>query len=533
MDLPQGLRGFARRSYVSYGRAGRRLSAWLWRTLPRSWRRPFEVVDSFDTWAYLSDLTDDVTQVLDSKAIEYLVLADPLLPRPQIVIRRTQASQFQRVLAADARTAKWWLAPSRGGPIGRAVPARRRRRLALGCTGLVVTRNLVTANGLPLTHSELGVLVEFWTELTEPTGTAGGGEHPPGTLVSPKPNGILDTVGTTLWRGAQETDHRLPATPPHLLVVTEPVDLVYTWVDGNDPAWRARKTAAQGVELGEGFASDAAMDVRFEHRDELKYSLRSVQMYANWVNRVWVVTDRQAPDWLRQDERLRIVDHTEIFADATALPVFNSHAIESQLHHVPGLADRYLYLNDDMLFGAPVRPEHFFHANGISKFFTSLALIDLGDHTRDDIAVTAAAKNNRDLIEAEFGRTITNKLWHTPQPQSRPLLAEFEASHPELFDAVMRSQFRHSHDHSLPSSLSQYYAFAVGRAVTDKVTYGYLDLAGPRAEVELERWLKGRDQQCMCLNDAGDDEPAVRRARDAALRDFFETYFPLPSSWER
>jgi hypothetical protein len=255
-------------------------------------------------------------------------------------------------------------------------------------------------------------------------------------------------------------------------------------------------------------------------------------MFANWVNHIWVVTDQQTPAWLREDDRLTVVDHRDIFADPSALPVFNSHAIESQLHHIPGLADRYLYLNDDMLFGAPVRKEDFFHANGLSKFFTSQALLDLSAHSVDDLAVAAAGKNNRDLIEADFGRTITNKLWHTPQPQSRAVIEEFEEVHPKLFDDVMRSRFRHSDNYSLPSSLSQYYAFARGRAVTGKVTYDYMDLATARAELMLERWLRTRDQQCLCVNDSGEMDPVLSRSKDAALRDFFEVYFPVRSRWE-
>ena len=39
-----------------------------------------------------------------------------------------------------------------------------------------------------------------------------------------------------------------------------------------------------------------------------------------------------------------MVSHKEIFADPGVLPVFNSHAIESQLHHIDGLADPKAYL---------------------------------------------------------------------------------------------------------------------------------------------------------------------------------------------
>ena len=45
------------------------------------------------------------------------------------------------------------------------------------------------------------------------------------------------------------------------------------------------------------------------------------------------------------------------YLPADALPTFSSHAIESRLHHVPDLAEHFLYSNDDMFFGRPVDPE--------------------------------------------------------------------------------------------------------------------------------------------------------------------------------
>jgi hypothetical protein len=46
------------------------------------------------------------------------------------------------------------------------------------------------------------------------------------------------------------------------------------------------------------------------------------------------------------------------------LPTFNSYAIESRLvslrNSLPSLTRRFLYLNDDMLFGAALRTPHFF-----------------------------------------------------------------------------------------------------------------------------------------------------------------------------
>jgi hypothetical protein len=73
------------------------------------------------------------------------------------------------------------------------------------------------------------------------------------------------------------------------------------------------------------------------------------------------VTDNQIPGSIdrRQAERdnVRIVDHREIFRGyEQLLPTFNSLAIECMLWRIEGLADRFLYFNDDMMLVRPVEP---------------------------------------------------------------------------------------------------------------------------------------------------------------------------------
>ena len=527
----QALRAAAYRNYPHLVQRRQALRHRAWRTIPAAWRRPFQVVERFDVWEYLATLAAEASAVLAESDIEFLLIPSDGEGMPRLVVRHDDRDAVRTALGADPRTAGCWLAVCRADVAGRAAPVRR-RRLPGWATGVIVTRNLVTATGQPLVHSELGVPIEFWRETADERRTPGGGRMLAGTLVGEVPNGVLDHAGPQLWREIQANGHRLPQPYPHLLTVSEPVDLVYTWVDGDDPRWRAAKDAALTGRPDPAHSADAAIAARFTSRDELRYSLRSVEMFASWVRRIWIVTDRQVPGWLRPDDRLRVIDHSEIFADRGALPVFNSHAIESQLHHIPGLANLYLYLNDDMLFGAPVRPEDFFHSNGVAKFFPSRALIDHGAPHPDDIAVTAAAKNNRRFIEAATGRTITNKLRHGPQPQRRDVLERLETEHPDLLDRVMRSRFRGTSDYSLPSSLSHYYGYSHGATVTGGLRHGYVDLASPDAETVLALWSERRDLACLCVNDSGAGDPQAASGALSALKRFFATCYPLPSPWE-
>jgi hypothetical protein len=41
--------------------------------------------------------------------------------------------------------------------------------------------------------------------------------------------------------------------------------------------------------------------------------------------------------------------------------VFNSHAIELNIHNIPGLSDLFVYSNDDLMFARNVTVHNFFN----------------------------------------------------------------------------------------------------------------------------------------------------------------------------
>lgn len=186
----------------------------------------------------------------------------------------------------------------------------------------------------------------------------------------------------------------------------DPVDVVYTWVNGSDPVWlrqmrhfRSLESAAAAGATDAGAGTDAggatagnatsgedgeprppaerdggdtAGANRYRDNEELRYSLRSLFKYAPWVRNVILVTNGQVPLWLNTDHpRIRVVTHEEIFPDPSQLPVFSSPAIEVHLHRIPGLSRRFIYFNDDVLLGADVWPDDFWsHAAGHMVYFS-------------------------------------------------------------------------------------------------------------------------------------------------------------------
>jgi hypothetical protein len=310
-----------------------------------------------------------------------------------------------------------------------------------------------------------------------------------------------------------------------------PIDVVYTWVDGADPAWRARRDAALAKRDGEHHAL-ASNESRYTDHGELRYSMRSLWSYAPWFRRVYLVTDDQVPDWLNTDHpRLRVVSHKELFGDRGVLPTFNSHAIESQLHRLPGLSNRFLYINDDVMFARPLGPETFFDPVGHSHFFRSPATVDTAGPGAGDTPVEHAARNNRRLLQERFGRINVNKMKHAAHALQREVLAEIAEASPESVEATASHQFRHPDDLSMTSSLHHYWAYLSGRAAPWPLALFYADLTMPSTPIRLRELLRSRDRDMLCLNDT-DGTEAERHLRDQVCRQFFEAYFPVPSPFE-
>ncbi|WP_212823387.1 stealth family protein [Catellatospora sp. TT07R-123] len=443
---------------------------------------------------------------------------------------------------------------------------RALRRLALQQPIFVapVTDDGMQGDPLPATSNHIWRLlaahrvIRCTEYLTEPTGRLLlGPQHgcdlevwsptDHGTLRAPRPNRVADTVPaadqpitlrdhvfTRLLAPSEDHVQRRTRTEFAGLLLDDicfPIDVVYTWVDDTDPVWQARQRAAL-TEHQRPTVAQATDASRFGNHDELRYSLRSLHLYAPWVRRIWLVTDDQVPRWLAPgQDQVTVVSHKELFGDRGRLPTFNSHAIETQLHRIDGLSDHFLYFNDDVFLGRPLTPGVFFQPNGLSKLFPSRGKVEPGPVDPHDLASTAAGKNNRDLIMRDFGWYLTYKMKHVPHPLRRDVLVEMQRRYAAPLETTAANQFRDPADVSLPSSAYHYYALATGRAAIGRITSGYVNLAAVDIADRLHRLSSRRAMDVFCIND---DEGTLveRRHRAQLLARFLNSYFPVAAPWE-
>ena len=314
------------------------------------------------------------------------------------------------------------------------------------------------------------------------------------------------------------------------------IDVVFTWVDGNDPAWQLRRLDRQRIESGTEDAGEINLPdmsaARFRQRDELRYALRSVYSFMPYVRQIYIVTDRQTPDWLGEHPTVRVVDHTEIFEDPADLPCFNSNAIETNLHRIPGLAEHFVYFNDDVMLLGPTPPSMFFLANGVTRSFFESERSQYGPPSETFHNSKNAVLNGSAAFDAHFGRTYHQYHRHTPFPLRRSLLEQLRHEFDEELRATSANHFRSIDDIAPISSLYQYYAFHLGGSVPSSIQARFVNLGSPSAVEALDGLTLRTSGGVLCIND-NDIPPELEDEIDTAVRATLDRLYPMPAPWER
>ena len=460
-----------------------------------------------------------IAAALESASIDIILVRDTNR-RPKIVVDLADAAAALSALRLAAADEPLYLKTSGEDP----TPVHTATLATDAVSAMAVFRPRTSVDGAFRYGSALAPHLEFWRF----------GD----TLVeAPRPNALTRRVmaASDLTLVEVERHGRRWRTvegmfEPHANEFTEDVDMVFSWVDGTDSEFQRQRAARmQGYVVGDGDDAPA----RYRQIDELRYALRSVHMYAPWVRRIFIATDSPRPAWLDDHPNVTIVRSEEFFADPSTLPTHNSHAVEAQLHRIEGLAEHFLYSNDDMFFGRPVSPELFFSGSGVSRFVESGIRIGGGASAPERSGHDNALRVNRALLRERFGRVITHDLEHSAVPMRRSIAAELERTFADDYARTAGSRFRSATDVSVTNSLYHYYSLFTGRAVvTTEPRVRYIQTTKLDSLRRMERLIERRDTDMFCLNDGSEPEiPEEMRVK--ALRSCLERYFPVRAPWER
>lgn len=309
------------------------------------------------------------------------------------------------------------------------------------------------------------------------------------------------------------------------------IDLVYLWVDGNDVEWLSKKNKFLGK--SNDYNIEATTIARNANNDELKYSLRSVEKNIPWVRKIFIVTDEQKPEWLQlENPKIELVDIRQILP-AEALPCYNSVIIEYFYYKIPGLAEHFLYANDDMFFNAQVGPEFFFDQQGLpivrlQRAFGGKLLNQmrktLNIHTN---VYRKTIENAALLVENEFGKYYSATPHHNVDAY---LKSDYQKVVEEVFaDDMLPNITNHLRtENDIQRIIFCYYALAakrghlryVGRSESCRIRVQKSDFQG---------YMSKYKPALFCLNDTHHATTDDR----ARIKPFLNSLFPDKSSFEK
>jgi hypothetical protein len=323
----------------------------------------------------------------------------------------------------------------------------------------------------------------------------------------------------------------------------EKIDFVVTWVDGDDPKWleQKQKYTADEVNLN--------TDIRYRDYGTFKYWFRSVEKYAPWVNKVFLVTEGHVPDWLNtESEKLVLVKHSD-FIPEKYLPTFNSNAIELNVHRIKGLSEHFVLFNDDLFLMNPTKPTDFFKNNLPRDFGVYSPTVPYNDFSSITFNNVKIINNNfskfRDVkknffkfFNFKYGtqnlRSAMTMPWSKILGYWNPHLTSsflkrtfFEVwENEDVLDKTSMNKFRTSED--VNQWLIRYFQIEKGEFVPQRASFGrYYTLNNFK---EIESSFKSSNLKELCINDDFNVEKYEEKME--VLDGMFKEKFPNKSKFE-
>lgn len=299
------------------------------------------------------------------------------------------------------------------------------------------------------------------------------------------------------------------------------VDAVYTWVNQTDPEWQRKWLDA--------FPESEFDPDRFTDNDELKYSLRSINKYAKWINKIYIVSNCSKPAWLKDNPKIEWVFHEEIYPSEDMLPTFNSHSIECCLHHIDNLSEHFIYFNDDVVLGQPCLKSDFFDSAGRSiSYYEPYGMVYDGS-MRENIPdyMKASINSCRLLKEIAPNYSARNLTRHVPHALKKSVLQRIDECFNFDINRTRYSKLRSDIDINLTSFLYHHYSYITKESVSGDIKNIIVRPSNIKMIVDEQAF----SHKVMCFNDGAGS--AVDKNYKATTKKYLNRRFSEPSPWEK
>lgn len=314
---------------------------------------------------------------------------------------------------------------------------------------------------------------------------------------------------------------------------SEAIDVVYTWVDDSFPGYLE--------ELNTYVADprDTNPNRTRDNLDVLRFSMRSIWQNLPQIRRIYLVTCRpQVPSWLNSEHpKIHVIHHDEIMSP-DILPTYNSFAIVSHLHKIPGLSEKFIYFEDDMLAMPPNLMDALFAPDGRPWVHLDKRTVQTLDKLNPATSSpwNLALANSDAALTERFGARPRQHIIHGPHVFDIGVCKDMCRVFATQFDTTRHSKFR-SADNIAPEFLACQFAAETEAAVVSDITLsrqiqGYVSIENFKlwTWVQLMR-LNLRRPLSVTLNDSFGASPNAR-VEDLA-RAQLQRWFSVAAPWER
>ena len=300
---------------------------------------------------------------------------------------------------------------------------------------------------------------------------------------------------------------------------TPEIDYVITYVDGSDPVWQKEYERVSGKKI------NVEKSERFRSWDNLRYNLRAVEKNIPFVRKVHLVVSgpSQVPSWVDR-EKVNVVYHKDIIPEKF-LPVFCSTAIEMFLGFIPGLAECFIYANDDTFVGKPCKSTDFF-VNGkpVLNYDVQHSRYNFGSQYEIQLS------NSFKLAQKASGKIVKGKKCVPPHSMNPMTVSSFKKVWKAVGPDIEKQVTKFREDSNYNQYLFSFYERLTDNFARDeKVTTRYINF-NDRSLSSICKEIEKNNRNLICINDAGVTAFQLFKEK---INETFNNLYPDMSKYEK
>ena len=307
-------------------------------------------------------------------------------------------------------------------------------------------------------------------------------------------------------------------------------DIVYLWVNGQDPEWLGRRLIAEKQYYGPQSCRFSNVEGRFRDNDELRYSLRSLMPHLDAFGQIFIITDRQKPSWLLDHPRVSVIDHSKLRDEGWG-PTYSSKALEVCLDRLPS-TNNFIYLNDDVFLGRNFSLNDFFD-QAEQKTVIHFEQPEDRDPLHD-VSQNLAMNISHEILARQYNlqQFLDKPMAHAPRYLIQEQLKLLYKQFPEAVRAAREEIFRESSVPSVVADLYGRWMLVSGNGIEKAVPHALVSSGSPNIKQQLSQLIKNLEHlSYFCVNDTLDNTPSSHH-NFLLIQSVLSEIFPEPSEFE-